>query len=363
MDSGFKDNESVEIELNINSYKFKRRLHKSLRELKYYILENKFVVSLFSILFLIFLVYFVINSIGPSYTKNYNMKQSVLYQNYSITVDDALLTQYDYRGDIINDGKYYLVLKTKIKNETVSPQSFDINTIKLVGNDMMVSPMIGMGNYFKDFTRNDNTTYISGRGEIEVLLCYELTQKQVKDAYRVIIFNGTSTFRGQVYNRAIYINIKPRKNFEQKNVTYDNPSNVIFNDELLKGMSFKLNKVDVARSIRYDYENCIKDTCKTLVGMVNVDLLGNRSSNYLIQIDVNAKSVNEKYKEFSSVVSSFGKLSYVIGDQVKQVDLIDATPSTYKTGAIVEAPGEVKNASNIYLIISTRFNRYTIKIK
>ncbi len=95
-----KDREEFEFTLGQNNYKYMRTLRRSIREFKYYILENKFAISLTTTVVVI-----ILSVVGFNYYKNYirglQETESAIVDNITYTVLDSYVTKYDFNGDRI----------------------------------------------------------------------------------------------------------------------------------------------------------------------------------------------------------------------------------------------------------------------
>ena len=95
-----EDEEEIELKVNSDSYETKRRIVHILRELKYYILENKFVFACFGVLALI-LTGIAIYMQVEVYNKNYKLYQAFVLNDFNVSVKESYLTNVDYNGSII----------------------------------------------------------------------------------------------------------------------------------------------------------------------------------------------------------------------------------------------------------------------
>ena len=358
-----KDSEEVEVGLNLDSYKFKRRVRRDLREFKYYIVENKFVVSVLAVIILIVIGYSLYSTIRPSYERYLRVGQSFLYGDYEITINDSILTSTDYKGSTIEPGKYYLALKINVTNNLEVANKFDFNTIKIQTNKGIISPNPSFVRNFADFGSTDINGYIYAKDSKDFVLCYEIDSKDIQNQYKVVISNGTATFRGEVYNRSIYITINPNANNYQNVHNYELKDLIEFEDDHLKGVKLAVEEFNILKRVRYTYEKCVDNKCSELINIVNVSPLKNRQSNYLVTVSGTYESNITNYDTISKLLNMNGFIEYTIDDNTKTAEFIDVTPDTYTKGAILETNGEINSATSIKLVISTRYNKYVVKIK
>ena len=60
--------------------------------------------------------YYVYNGVEPNYDLNYRINSTFNHNSLAITVKDAMVTNVDYAGNLIEKDSYYVVLKMNIKN-------------------------------------------------------------------------------------------------------------------------------------------------------------------------------------------------------------------------------------------------------
>ena len=140
---------------------------------------------------------------------------------------------------------------------------------------------------------------------------------------------------------------------------------ITLEDDFLKGISLSIKKFDVVKRVKYTYKKCINDKCKDLINIVNVNPLNNRQDNYLVNITGTYENSNNNhnYDSLVKLISSNGMIEYTLDDVTQYAEFTNVTPDTYTEGVILETVNGVNKASSIKLIISTRNNKYVIRIK
>ncbi len=364
MASDFKDSEEVEIGLNLDSYKVKRKLRKSLREFKYYIVENKFVVILILVIVLSITGYTIFTTVRPSYESYYTMGKPFLYDIYEITIEDAVLTNTDYKGQVINPDKEYLVLKVKVQNLLSTSNYFDVNIIKLKTKEGIISIKPTYTSYFSDFSKSDSN-YILGKEIAEYVACYELDKDDIENNYQAVISNGTAFYHGETYNKSIFIRVSPTKANNITDKSYNIKDSINFTEEFLNNNQLLIEKYTITKSVKYKYEVCNGNVCNNYINLVTVSALNNHQNNYLLHISGTYTNNNGsvKYDSFNKIINTFGYLEYTSDGENKNASFTNVTPDNYSEGVILEVPGELYNASSINFIIGTRYNKYIIKLK
>ena len=140
------DSEEFELTFGKDSYKYKRKIRRFIREFKYYVLENKVTFTILSSICVIILGVLVYLNFGV-YHKSYREKQKISHNGLIVTVEDSILTNLDSGGKNI-DGKYYLATSFKVVNNTSKKLSLDYENFKLEVSKRMLSPTLDRSSYF-----------------------------------------------------------------------------------------------------------------------------------------------------------------------------------------------------------------------
>ena len=129
------DSEEVELNINFETYKAERFIRRFIREFYYYYLENKIIVNIIFGVVVIITVFLAVKSYEKiKYT--YDEGENFYYNGFSINVKDSILTNVDENGDVIVDGKYYLILKLEITNNGINNAYLNYDNLKIYfGND------------------------------------------------------------------------------------------------------------------------------------------------------------------------------------------------------------------------------------
>ena len=115
------DNEEFEFVLGDTSAKLARNSRKQIRRLRYFIVENKFILSIIlGVVVSIFVILLVINLTITN--KIYNENQNFLTNNYQINITNSYYTKVDSKGKYItskNDNYLSLILTIKYTKKRI----------------------------------------------------------------------------------------------------------------------------------------------------------------------------------------------------------------------------------------------------
>ena len=149
-----KDNEEVEVIFDKNTYKYKRGIRRWFRELKYYFLENKFLITvIFGVILGIFGITFLslnlFNSNKVRVGENFNAGL------FTYKVVDVYETQNDLNYNILQDGSKFVIASINVKNNATEASTIDFKRIRLLyGEDYVYA-----NNYFNKFFLDLGTPY------------------------------------------------------------------------------------------------------------------------------------------------------------------------------------------------------------
>ena len=121
--------------------------------MKYYVIENKFIVSCIAILFLLILSSNIYINIGV-YNKKYATNENLALNNMLISVKESYITNVDQGGNIITENKYFLVLKIGIENVSNERRKIEFKNFRIDINNKSIFPSFDRGNRFLDIAKN-----------------------------------------------------------------------------------------------------------------------------------------------------------------------------------------------------------------
>ena len=363
------DDEEFEINVNIESYKFKQKINRIFRESVYYVKENKFIVMCVCIVFAFSLGVYIYNNIHTNYDQHYKMGNTFIYQNLNVTVHDAIISNLDHQGNVIDDN-YYLVLKTNITNTSGYTIDIDYNNFKLmVGNDI-ITPTVNMASKFIDFASSNVTYSISHNGNNTFSLVYKLTKNQIKKNMELRIHNHSYYEKDEYVNASIFVKIKTSKISDLAIAgNYSQGDTLNFDDTYLKNTSLKIKDYVVDKRYVYRYEICnAEQVCKEYTDAITVPVKDGRYNNRLIILSVEYLQdldigYGDEYTSLASFADNFMTIQYKVSNEVFSAQGINVTPQKATNFIAFEVPQNIEYASIIQSIVTIRNKEYIINLK
>ena len=363
------DYEEVEITLSKNNYKIARFFRKALRLTKYFILEHKFVVTIFaSVIVLITTLTIFINM--RVYQERYREKQEILASTLWYTAEQAYITDSDMTGNKIQKDKYYVLVRTKIDNKSSKTYKLTRDTFRLVVNNEMLIPKFSYKNEFLDLGEVFAPMDVSPGETKEIVIVYEIDKKDVKKEYIFRIKNYETISLGDITAPYKEIIIKPYDlNSKNDTGTYYLPAELKFENTVLGNSSSIIGEYQISPSFKEKYQYCpSEDKCYDGTYMVRPESTGKGNVAVLklkISANIDKNIFFSKYFKYpSDLIKYYGKIRCEFGDtSYTYTPLIISTKYQKDTYTYIEVPKELNKASKIELILSIRGIKYTIVLK
>lgn len=354
LDINETDNEEVEFNVDIDFNEKKRKRKEKLRNLKYFYVENKFILNIVIVSILLVslgaTIYFVI--------KNNQKNEEGIYYNYntfSFKVNNTIILNKDYMGNTITDD-YLIVVNTNIRSIYAS-NSLHLNDFSLKINDIKFKPvrkyfnsLMDLGNFYDEQILSTEYT--------DYLFVFEIPKKYIKDE---MYFSYNS--EGNVID--VYLNPKELLNnevTENKKIT----ENLKF-EGALNNVEFKINEFTLSDKFLIEYDYCInEDNCYKSKEYLRPSLDENYDK-VVLKLNVDYKSNSDlDVKTFYKLLSKFGTLEYKINDKWYtnyKFEEIKSKKVNSKTDVYVGVNSNVLNAESIKLVFNVRGLKYEYLLK
>lgn len=359
MQIDLSDNEEFELQIDVDSGKFKRNINKNKRYFKYFLYENKFMIILIGTI-IIGATSFIIYSRMGIYYNAIKPNKMVNADNFVIGTTDSYITTKDYKGKVISEDKALIGVKVKVKVNAnkeklnIARFSLIINKDKYYHTINYKDKVIDLGTIYNNQVINDNFE--------EYLLVFEIPKNKVnKKMYlQYDTLNEKSIkFELDVINLDV--------NVASKNAVLD--ETLTFNDNLIEKGSLVINTYEIADKFKIYYKFCItSNECYDSYEYIVPSFKSNYDKTILkLKGKVELASSNIKADNLSDFVCTYGTIVYTIDGITKKqmVSLIEIKPSktNIKDTYYIEVLDEVKNAESISIEFRIRNSIYTYKLK
>lgn len=362
-----EDSEEIELSLNFQTYKTKRNLRRFARELKYYYLENKKIIYLIGVILVVFLGFVIYkNTEKLRYTYKENKTFSSSGMTYKIM--DSMITNVDLKGNIIDENKYYIVIRFEVKNTSRNDSRINYNNFKLYYNKNYVYPSLSKGNNFLDYGDPYMNDVISVSTTKTYIMAYEIDKKYKGEKFEVVLYQGESTKSESFLAKTTTVKLNPVQYIDVKRVRNAKINETIsFSGTSLKESSLNIKSVLIANRYEYQYECGYKtDKYKCMDVVVAGASYQNKSTLIVMDYDLVLDKTTSSYQNINDAnafATNFMEVEYILDGNTKKANVKYANPSREINKLILETTSEINEASEINLLVTIRNREYTIKLK
>ena len=360
------DAEEFEFNINIDEYKWKRNIRRFIREIKYYIQENRFIFSILCAIGTIIIGTFIYLNFEV-YHKTYKQSQTLSHNNLNIKVLDSMVTNRDYSGKTFKEDKYYLVLKLNINNKGKENQTFDYNSFFIELEERRVYPILDRAGYFLDYglpMRQD--TVLKNNTENNYVLVYELQKKELGKEYTLKILEQIAYQLGSIAPEYKTVSLKPYQAIDIKIKKETKLGKILtFDGTNIGYSSFQIKNYNITNHYSYQYNQCNEKDCRSLTEKVSAN--SGNTTLLILEGEYMIDHTTDYYKTARTsrlFPEHFLSVQYTSYDGSKKIaEAKNQTSQTYQKGVILETTAEILNASKIDLLITIRDQRYIINLK
>ncbi len=350
------DNEEFEFTVGFDGYKTKRTLKRFIREFGYYIKENTFIFISILVLIVIIIgttIYFNYDV----YDKTYKVNEAFAYKRLRVSVKDSVITELDYKNDIITKNQTYLAIMLEIANNSGVNYDFNYTDYRLYINNTWIYPILTKAEYFKDFGIDYRGESIKKNTKNIYALVFELPDNNILEDYELKIFNSNvSNKLGKISSSYTTVKIEP-KNIKgiTNTIVSSLKSEIKMNESNLKESTIKINEALIVNNYKYENElitvdyNLSKNLAKLII--IDYDLLIDENTSYY----KNIKNMKEFFKDYLEIKYIYNGEEYITKPIIRDINNVDKL--------ILQVNNNVSNATSIDLLFTVRDTRYLVNIK
>ena len=303
----------------------------------------------------------------PIIDRKYNQGDTFIINNISYTIEDSIITNLDYNGNLLGDNIYYLVMRVNIENATTSDVVLDYNNFRLIVNDRYVYPILDQGRNFIDYANDYYSNTIRSNTKNTYSMVYQLNEADVKKNYQIKISNGTVLSENLIIGSYNYVTISPIVINNVSTVSTTNMGSVLnFSGSYLGNTTLKLDNPIITNRYIYDYESCFKDNCNAYKGLVSIDYTVNNTTLIVLDYEYNIDNTIPFYTYSSNIntfMKTFVKIKYIENLKTAYANIKDVTPSLLKGKIVLETTNKINDSEELELAITIRNKEYLYKIK
>ncbi len=359
-----KDNEEVEIILDKNTYKYKRGIRKYIRELKYYFLENKYIIGLISIILIVILfsTLFTINLFDKS---NYKLNQQFQVNNYTIKVNKVYETEYDLNNSIVRDDSKFVIVNLNIKNNGET-SLFDYNNIRLVYKNDYVYATSYFNKYFLDIGTPYNSELLKQGQVYNYNFIFKVPKDYKRNNYSIKFYDRISYEENEA--KGVYKIVKAKANIidsTQNIKEYSLKDNIVFDSEIYGNTNLTIQSYDFKSSYTYQKQYCQdENNCSTKTEIIR-DAQSSNKTLLILDYELSLDKENLISNYFVNDIlffNEFLKVEYTYNGKTKTLNSVN-TIDKVDNKIFISIPYEIQNSEKINLIFNLRNTKIIYRLK
>ncbi|MFA6777361.1 MAG: hypothetical protein WCR80_02785 [Bacilli bacterium] len=359
-----EDNEEFEFVLGTDTFKYKRKIRRTFRELKYYILENKFIFTIIiSVVLIIISVILMINF--NLFNRTYKVGSSGKVGNFNYKLVSAYETKYDYKGNIISSGNKYLVLNMLITNMLSIPQELNNTRFYLKAGDLSLYNMPSLRNSFIDIGKTYIGDNIPASSTNNYLFIFEISEEIDIKNYYLNILKNIETKKGETIYNYVKFKINPQRyntNINKEEIKIN--QTIYFGTTFFNNSNLNIINAEIKSSYEYKYEIC-NEECTEYYDIIAPS---NPAEDSLLILDYNLEisdsiGINETIKSDKAFFDKFLKLEYNYNNKnvIKNVNV--KINKNIKNKVFIEIPKTAERSNLLNISLNTREGKYFLYLQ
>ena len=362
-----KDSEEFELIVGQNNYKYVRFIRRTIRELKYYVLENLVPIIIVGIVLLA-----ILGILGFRYYNQYLKKlkaQEVKTINgITYVVNNAYITTEDFNGNKVKDGSKFVIVDMSFNNTTTEDKTLNYNKIKLNYKELIWSATTTYNSNFYDMgVPYDPDTILPKSQMIDRTIIFEIPETTNTNNFTLRIEYGITNKEKSIISNYIKFEVNCRDaDVEDKQINIS--LNEFINTNVLDVNKFqlKVKNYNIQENFNSKYVVCDKDyNCVPYHELISANGMDNKT---MLVLDVDDGIYEDAkfsltFNSLARIVSNYAYISYIESNReyVEKVSLVPQANVEGKVFLLVDR--RVLKASNLKLMLKFRNDTYIINLK
>ena len=304
------------------------------------------------------------------YNVDYNENEEIIANNLSYKITNSYVVTKDLKGNILTEGKSYVIVKLTVSNKTTSNSNLVRDTYRLEDDNDMLIPTFGLENQLSDLGKSYSPMEIKSGSTETLIVAFEVPTESVKKEYIFKIKNFNDGQFGNIESKYKDIIIKPKEidNKESEIGKYYLPIEVNFDKSILEKSSTTITSFDVDKSFKETYNYCIKDNCSKNTNIIKPGTVGKGEVGVLrikarTTIDDNVY-IKKYVNDIADIITNFGRLEYRVYGKYKKTNITKINNNLSNSEySYLEVPLELAEANKIEIILTIRGSKYTLVLK
>ena len=362
-----QDSEEFEVLIGQNNYKYLRAIRRTLRETKYYILENKFaficvgvgIVTIFSG----FGVYYY-----NQYLKKLAEEEVTSVNGISYIVNKSFMTQNDFKGKEVRKGYKYVVVDMKVHNSTDSDKKLDLETITLADSQLIYWPILSKNGKFYDLgVPYKDDQIIKAYEDANITLAFEIPSSVKTRNFTLRVQYKLDSSMDKVIARYRNFSINTVMIDSEDTVKANNVNETINIDTVGKNkFALTINSYLLRDSYTNRYVVCKEDlTCKNISRVIKPT---STTKSTMLIVNFNGTMYDDAnftktFNTYNKVFANYATVIYMIGNKEYKEPVSIVSMSDVDGKVFIEVDRRILNASSISLYFDFRNEKFNVPLK
>lgn len=341
-----EDREEVEVAVELDKDAYKRELKKRIRFLKYYYKENTFFLNIAFGIILISLIFIIGRTIALG-DKSYKEGKTFNANNYSITINDSYVSNFDQSGNIIEKNSGFVIVDVTVVNNSIG-RIMDIEKFLLVSNEYKYVPTLKYNNDFKDFGKGYVKNEYKKGSKNRFILIYKVDKDMLNKKFAIYYQNVRGRFEFNYCKVKLNPEIYTQK--ESKDISYLG-KNLKINDKVVN-----IENMEIGNNYSYLHQKCTEQGC--FIGSSYLE----SSTKKIIKLNLNTEDFDGY--SFIDFLDTYGKIVYRVEGKEHTINIKNPIAVKYNgDSSLFLVDPNIEKADEIYLSITVRNSEYIYYLK
>lgn len=355
-----EDSEEFEVNVELDSSKYKRRLKRIIRYGKYIFKENKLLLLFLTLLIFLFITIIILLNIFV-FHKIYKLGDLIETENFNFVFNEGYQTIYDSKMNSLED-KAYIIVSFSVTAMGGEKTKIETSNLSLELND----------HHF--YHKEDNTSFL------DLGVTYQNEKVGESTENYILLFEIPKNFLGdkmyllykQSLGKNIKIRVKPKNlDIEKKQKNYKLGSTIHFQGSKLGNATLTINNFDIASNFKNKYVFCVsKDECYDSYEYI-IPTFQDNYDKVLVKINAEFKGDEENnlsnIKSVESVFNTFARIEYQLENGEKYSSnnfrFIYSKKIEKDNNYYIESDKNILNATEIKIIFNIRDREYCYRVR
>ncbi|MCH5166778.1 MAG: hypothetical protein J1F35_02690 [Erysipelotrichales bacterium] len=361
-----KDSAEFEVLIGQNNYIYFRFIRRTIREIKYYILENKIAISIFCGILILFFSGYGIYYYNQ-YMKKMAASESTSVDNIAYTVKGSYMTSHDFNGNVINERYKYVVVDMIFYNSSTETKTLDLDKISLADGTLSYQPTLTKNQKFYDLGEpyNEGDIILSGESK-NATLTFEIPASVTTRNFALRVQYGLDTSGKKIMSRYRNFDIHPKQIDEKHKSTKMNINETI-NTNVISKNEFNLTITGYQILDSFDNRYVVCQNINNCLPLSNIIKPSRISSETMLVIDYRGTMYDDAiftrtFNTYNKVFENYCTVSYEVFNKGYSIKANVVANSDVDGKIFVVMDRKLMSASEITLYFNFRDTTYEIPL-